>query len=582
MNDRHHFGARVMNDGVAFSIWAPDAKAVDLVCDGYHQMMSEAGGWYSLHSAQARVGSHYKFLIDGDTEVPDPASHFQPSDVSGPSEVVNHSAYAWETSGWIGRPWEEAVFLEAHVGAFTEGGTFLDMIGKLDHIAATGFTALELMPLADFAGGRNWGYDGVLWYAPDDTYGRPEDLKRLIDEAHKRGLMMFLDVVYNHFGPEGNYLPRYASRFFCSTKTPWGDAIDYMLPEVRAFVVQNALHWFDTYRFDGLRLDAIHALAQPGAALLLRELSEAVGDLARRTGRHLHLVVENDDNQASLLDPDQDPLQGKYRAQWNDDYHHAWHVLLTGEQAGYYSDYPKPQENLVRALTSGFVYQGEASGHRDGTLRGEQSGSLPPSAFVNFLQNHDQIGNRPLGDRLEANATTRAIQASLAVTLIAPMPPLMFMGEEWGTISPFPFFCNFHGDLAKAIREGRRREFHAAYEKYADNIPDPLDERTFTSARLNWAELTSGSPKERHNLVRNLLAVRHAEVIPRLRGSKFQRRTTTLVGPLAQWIMADERTLTLYANLSDARVAIDAGPARRIWGRDADACAPWSVIWTLD
>ena len=270
-------------------------------------------------------------------------------------------------------------------------------------------------------------------------------------------------------------------------QTPWGSAIDYRVPQVRAFAIENALYWLREYRFDGLRLDAVHAIPEQGEVSMLHDLSRAVGDLAAETGRQLHLVLENDDNAASLLDADQDPPRGKYRAQWNDDYHHAWHVLLTGESHGYYSDYAKaPLQDIARSLASGFVYQGEASAHRGGQLRGEPSGALAPTAFVNFLQNHDQIGNRALGDRLESLAEDKAIEAALAITLLAPMIPMLFMGEEWGSTAPFPFFCDFQGDLADAVRNGRRKEFAGAYAKYGDEVPDPLDEATFRSAVLDW------------------------------------------------------------------------------------------------
>lgn len=574
------FGPQLSEDGVLFSLWAPNARSVDLICDGQHSMSKNGDGWFSLHRPEAKAGSRYKFLIDGETSVPDPASHFQPEDVGGPSEVIDQDAFRWSQSNWRGRPWEDAIFLETHVGAYTSGGTYRAMIEKLDYIADTGFTALEFMPLADFSGQRNWGYDGVLWYAPDHSYGRPDDLKALIDEAHKRGVMVFLDVVYNHFGPEGNFLHRYASKFFCETKTPWGDAIDYRLPEVRSFAIQNAVHWLEHYRFDGLRLDAVHALAEPSGNQLLGELSDAVGKLAARTSRHIHLVLENDDNRAALLDPDQDPPRGKYRAQWNDDYHHAWHVLLTGENAGYYGDYASPEQQLVRALTSGFAYQGEASAHRGGAARGEPSGALPPDAFVNFLQNHDQIGNRPLGDRLETCAKTAPIEAALAITLLAPMPPLLFMGEEWGAQAAFPFFCDFQGDLAKAVREGRRREFRSAYERYGDEIPDPLDEVTFASAKLDWSELKEEAHRKRHQFVRRLLDIRRREIVPRLRGSRFIPRPAD--NALAQWTMGDGTTLTLVANLSSERRArADSDFGRSIWSENINPPEPWTVAWML-
>ncbi len=299
------FGPRVEPDGgVTFRLWAPAAKEVSLVsAKGETPMRAQADGWFSLFVPEAASGFRYRFRIDGATEVPDPASHFQPEDVFGPSEVIDHR-FDWRTASWQGRPWREVAFLETHVGAFTREGTYRAMIERLDHVADCGITALELMPLADFPGRWNWGYDGVLPYAPDSAYGRPEDLKALVDAAHARGLMMFLDVVYNHFGPEGNYLPLYAPSFFTSEHTtPWGDAIDYRVPQVRAFAIENALHWLRHYRFDGLRLDAVHAIAAPGDPPLLEALSRAVGAFAAATGRLVHLVLENDDNRASLLDP---------------------------------------------------------------------------------------------------------------------------------------------------------------------------------------------------------------------------------------------------------------------------------------
>src|SRR6202165_5069950 len=366
MNERQ-FGTRLSADGATFRLWAPAAKRVDLLLEGAQPMRRDADGCYSIDVAGAKAGGRYKFRIDDEIDVPDPASAFQPNDVSGPSEVIDHLNYRWRAAGWRGRPWQETVLLEAHVGTFTPEGTYRAMIGKLDHLAATGITALELMPLADFSGSRNWGYDGVLRYAPDHVYGRPDDLKSLIDEAHVRGLMVFLDVVYNHFGPEGNYLGHYAPSFFTEAQTPWGSAIDYRVREVRAFAIENALYWLREYRFDGLRLDAVHAISEPGEISMLHDLSRAVGNLAAETDRHIHLVVENDDNAASLLDANEDPPRGRYRAQWNDDYHHAWHVLLSGESHRYYRDYQcSPLRGIARALGSGFVYQGEASAHRGG------------------------------------------------------------------------------------------------------------------------------------------------------------------------------------------------------------------------
>ncbi|EKS29102.1 malto-oligosyltrehalose trehalohydrolase [Afipia felis] len=574
------FGPRLIQDGVAFRLWAPAAQRVDLQLDGStHEMHRDEGGWFTRDVAHAHAGMRYRFLIDGETEVPDPASPFQPDDIAGPSEVIDHRSYGWRATDWRGRPWEDAVFVETHVGTFTPEGTYRAMIDKLDHLVATGITALELMPVADFPGRWNWGYDGALWYAPDSSYGRPDDLKALIDEAHLRGLMVFLDVVYNHFGPEGNYLGLYAPSFFSSAQTPWGNAIDYRVPEVRQFAVENALHWLRTYRFDGLRLDAVHAI-ETAEDLLLRDISIATGAFARSSGRHIHLVLENDDNRASLLDPFADPPAGKYRAQWNDDYHHAWHVLLTGETFGYYQDYQPPLPHLVRALESGFAYQGESSAHRDNALRGEPSGYLSPAAFVNFLQNHDQIGNRALGDRLACPPA--ALEAALAITLLAPMPPMLFMGEEWGATSPFPFFCDFKGDLAQAVREGRRREYRKAYEAFGDDVPDPVEQTTFVHAKLNWQELQNPDGQRRHELVRKLLGLRREHIIPHLRVASFGEAHVEPDGILfASWALNDH-LLTLTANLSSEPSAKETPHGRHmIWGKSG-LLGPWSVCWTTE
>ena len=583
MNARE-FGARLTADGASFRLWAPAAKRVDLLLDKPYALRRGENGWYAADIADVKAGARYKFRIDDGIEVPDPASAFQPDDVAGPSEVIDHASYRWRATGWRGRPWQETVLLESHVGAFTQEGTYRAMIDKLDHVVECGITALELMPLADFPGSRNWGYDGALWYAPDSAYGRPDDLKALIDEAHLRGLMVFLDVVYNHFGPEGNYLGRYAPSFFTEAQTPWGPVIDYRVPEVRAFAIGNALHWLREYRFDGLRLDAVNTIAEPGGLLLLHDLSRAAGELAMATGRHIHLVLENGDNRASMLDAGQDPPRGKYRAQWNDDYHHAWHVLLTGETQGYYGDYTHPPRDIARALGSGFVYQGEASAFRGGQLRGEASGALAPTAFVNFLQNHDQIGNRALGDRLESIAGSLAIEAALAITLLAPHIPMLFMGEEWGSKTPFPFFCDFAGDLAAAVRKGRRREYDWAYAASGEGVPDPLDPSTFRFAVLDWQSRHAPAARRRLALVRDLLAIRRREIVPRLAGTAFGEAHATDNGLLtANWRMGGSATLHLLANLSEREIAHRAEPAGApIWGGAiGEALPPWSVYWRI-
>jgi maltooligosyltrehalose trehalohydrolase len=537
-------------------------------------------GWFTLHAEKARAGTLYRFRIDEELDIPDPASHFQPEDVHGPSEVIDHGTFQWQAKDWTGLPWERAVFSETHVGTFTAAGTFRAAIECLDHLVDTGITALELMPVADFAGRWNWGYDGVLLFAPDSSYGRPDDLKALIDAAHLRGLMMFLDVVYNHFGPEGNYLHRIAPQFFSDDHhTPWGPAIDYRVPEVRTYAIENALHWVRDYRFDGLRLDAVHAIAEPGEPNVLTDLAEAVNQFAAASGRHIHLVLENNDNAAQFLAPKPNVENGYYRAQWNDDYHHAWHVLLTGERQGYYLDYQDVSHRIVRALAEGFAFQGESSPFRGGKIRGEPSADLPRANFINFVQNHDQIGNRPMGERLSALTKSDAVEAALAVLLLQPGPPLMFMGDEWGAREPFPFFCDFKGELADAVRKGRRREFAEAYAAYGEEIPDPLSVDTWSSAALDWDARSKPAHSSRLALVRALLATRQKLIAPLIPTMVTAGNVRFDAGVLsADWI-AGEKRLRLLANLADASAAKPAlAWGAPIWGdQPPQELPPWSV-----
>ena len=578
------FGSQLHADGVTFRLWAPKAKQVELVTDRPRPMMPRDNGWHELTLPDARAGTRYKFRIDSELDVPDPASHFQPDDVSGPSEVIDQRSYPWRARDWRGKPWESTVFLECHVGAFTPDGTFRSMIDKLDHIKACGITAIELMPVADFAGRWNWGYDGVLLYAPDSSYGRPDDLKALIDEAHLRGLMVFLDVVYNHFGPEGNYLGHYAPAFFTAAHTPWGAAIDYRVGEVRAFAIENALYWLGEFRFDGLRLDAVHAITEAGVPPLLDDLSRAVGEFARSTERLIHLVLENDNNQASLLDPLTNPPQGRYRAQWDDDFHHAWHVFLTGEERGYYIDYAtETRKHIARTLSSGFAYQGEPSTRRKGRTRGEPSGGLSPLAFVNFLQNHDQIGNRPLGGRLTTQVDPRALTAATAIMLLAPMPPLLFMGEEWDSERPFPFFCDFDEPLAEAVRAGRRKEFRHEYAEHPGDIPDPLAEATFRSAKLDWDARATPKGASRLELVRTLLTIRSSEIVPHLAGARFGGARLEGQTLSAYWRLGNRTRLRLLANLSDGDQALPEQNVERpiFGGAPPVTLSPYAVHWTI-
>jgi malto-oligosyltrehalose trehalohydrolase len=370
----------------------------------------------------------------------------------------------WKTGGT-----EESVIYELHIGTFTSDGTFRAAIDKLDDLVELGVTAIELMPIADFPGARNWGYDGVYLFAPDATYGRPEDLKVLADAAHANGLMIFLDVVYNHFGPDGNYLDAYACQFFTDRhKTPWGAAINYDGPDsrpVRNFMIHNALYWLEEFHFDGLRLDAVHAIIDDSEMHLLEELADRVRDTFCGE-RHIHLILENEENEAHRLKRGPGGEPRIYTAQWNDDVHHVLHTAATGEDAGYYAEYRGDTDKLARSLAEGFAFQGEMMAYR-GEPRGEPSAHLPPTAFVAFIQNHDQVGNRAFGDRLTASTPAEAVRAIAAIYLLAPQIPMLFMGEEWAAAQPFPFFCDFEAELGEAVRKGRREEF-AKFPEFHD------------------------------------------------------------------------------------------------------------------
>ena len=528
------------------------------------------GWWERVETAPA--GTRYRYRINGALEVPDPASRFNPADAHGPSEVVDPAAYEWNDGDWRGRPWEQVVLYELHVGAFSPEGTFAGVEARLDYLTLLGVTAIELMPVAEFPGRRGWGYDGVLPFAPDAAYGRPEDLKRTIAAAHARGLMVFLDVVYNHFGPEGNTLSAYAPQFFTERHpTPWGAAINFDGPDarpVRDFFIHNALYWLEEYHIDGLRLDAVHAIRDGTRADILTELAEAVRAGPGRT-RHVHLVLENDRNQARYLERAPDGTARWYDAQWNDDLHHASHVLLTGESDGYYADFSDdPTRLLGRCLAEGYAYQGEVSRTRGHQARGEPSASLPPGAFISFLQTHDQVGNRAFGERLVALADEAALRAAIVAWLLAPMPPLLFMGEEFGAATPFLYFCDFAGELAVAVREGRRREF-GQFARFTDPaaravIPDPNDPGTFQRSRLDWNSI--GQPRHARwlALYRRLLAVRHERLAPRLPGMRGHagRFRVLAHGALAVgWRLGDGSRLELRLNLTSREVALGARPA---------------------
>lgn len=521
------FGAEFGDGATTFRLWAPAAARVDLVLDtGARRsevaLFAREGGWYERTVDGVGAGAPYAFRIDRSITVPDPASRANPDGVHGPSVVVDPVGYAWRDAPWRGRAWSEAVLYELHIGTFTPGGTFAAAIERLDDLVDLGITAIELMPVAAFPGVRNWGYDGVLPFAPASSYGTPDDLKRLVDEAHARGLMILLDVVYNHFGPEGNYLHGYAPQFFNPRHpTPWGATINFDgdgCRPVREFFIHNACYWLEEFHFDGLRLDAVHAIVDASQPDFVSELASRIRT-SFADARHVHLVLENDRNEARYLGRDTARCPRCATAQWNEDLHHPLHVLATGERDGYYADYAAdPLAYFGRALAEGFVYQGQASAYRGGAPRGEPSAALPPVAFVSFAQNHDQVGNRAFGERLTSIADPDRLRALMASVLLAPQVPLLFMGEEFAASTPFLFFCDFQGELADAVTHGRREEF-ARFLRFRDRsarqaIPDPNAVGTFAACKLDWREAAAPPGSQWREFYRHCLELRHRHIVP--------------------------------------------------------------------
>ena len=479
-------------------------------------------GWFEVRVEGASPGDAYSFVLPDGRAVPDPVSRAQVGEVDGPSRLVEPDAYTWRHER-PERDWESAVICEMHLGTFTAAGTFAAAAEKLPHLKETGFTAVEIMPVAQFPGNRGWGYDGVLPYAPHPAYGTPEEMKAFIDAAHEHGLMVLLDVVYNHFGPEGNFLPLYAGDFFDESRhTPWGAAIAYEKTPVREFFIRNALYWIGEFRLDGLRLDAIDHVRDPSEPEILIEIAQRV---RAAFGEGVHLTTEDNRNITMLHERGPDGSVPLHTAEWNDDLHNVVHVIATGESDGYYKDFLEGHwEMLARALAEGFAYQGQISPQM-GEARGHPSGHLPPVAFVDFLQNHDQIGNRAFGERLNRLAPPEMVHAMTAMLLLSPHIPLMFMGEEYGETRPFLFFTDFHGELADAVRDGRRREFadfsaFAGHEENLSKIPDPNAPETFQACKLDWDRAAGPEGAAVHEHVRHLLSLRREHVVPHLAGTQ--------------------------------------------------------------
>ncbi|UWU95571.1 malto-oligosyltrehalose trehalohydrolase [Bradyrhizobium sp. CB1015] len=560
---RRH-GPQIVDHGVSFNLWAPTARSVELLESGQppRRMPRDADGWCQLLSRTARAGTRYQFRINDDLVVPDPASCFQPDDVGAPSEVVDTAALR-DPVLYPGRPWAEAVIYELHVGTFSEEGTYAGVEKKLPYLRDLGVTAIELMPLNDVPGRHNWGYDGVLLNAPNARYGRPEDLKRLLRAAHALDIMVYLDVVYNHFGPQLNYLHLYAENFFSPRHaTGWGPAVNLEGTDgefVRGFLIENALMWLRDYGVDGLRFDAVHALKDDSKRHFLVELAEALR--SQLAGRRVHLMLENEANQAHLLARSQGRAT-YYDAQWGDDFHNALHVLLTGEDEGYYRAFAdKPLEHLARSLTEGFAYQGEVFPLHEAP-RGEPSAHLPPEATIFFAQNHDQVGNRAFGERLSRLVGPDKLELALALVLLSPHIPILFMGEEAAAETPFLFFADWTGEAAELTREGRRKEF-SHFKAFATPetravIPDPCDERTFLASKLDWTSIDQSPSGTRFRaLTAHLLTIRHEKIVPLIkRGFVSAQRQLLGTDPRmggvdVRWQTEQGDVLQIVANFAD-------------------------------
>jgi maltooligosyltrehalose trehalohydrolase len=503
-------GARFSEGRTAFTLWAPVAERVELelLLPEAQRLSMERDSWGYWHTeAPVDVGTRYLFILNGVRELPDPASHFQPDGVHGPSAVVDHESFSWSDGNWKGVPLEDYVIYELHVGTFTPQGTFDAAIPRLPELLDLGVTAIELMPVAQFPGARNWGYDGVFPFSVQDSYGGPEGVKRLIDACHDLGLSVVLDVVYNHLGPEGNCLAQFGPYFTDAYKTFWGKALNFdreFSVEVRNYFVKNMIHWFERYHIDTLRLDAVHAIFDRSARHLLLELAEAAGKCSAKQGRNHMLIAES-----GLNDPTVIRSAGRngygIDAQWSDDFHHALHALLTGERGGYYEDFGSP-EHLCTAMEKGYYFTWRYSSYRKRFFGAEPLG-IEGKRFVVCSQNHDQVGNRNDGKRLSGLVSFEALKLAAAALLLSPFIPLLFMGQEYGERSPFLYFIS-HGDpeLVRAVREGRRREFDA-FES-AEAFPDPQDEASFLRSKIHWEERNQGTHGVLLDFYRELLRVR--------------------------------------------------------------------------
>lgn len=583
LNRQFAWGPVVHDDGSAsFRLWAPALRELSLRMDDQVLAMErDIDGWFETLVAPGVLGGTYGFVLPDGRIVPDPASRQQVSDVDGLSILADPHSYRWQYPDWKGRPWEEAIIYEIHIGTFTREGTFRAAIAQLEHLTSVGITAVEIMPLAQFPGKRGWGYDGVLQYAPHNAYGSPDDFKAFVDAAHGHGLMVFLDVVYNHFGPEGNFLAHYAPDFFHSDNpTPWGARIAFERDAVRRYFIDNVVYWLSEFCLDGLRFDAIDQIEDGSPLHILEEISETAHAAIR--DRQIHLITENPANGAELI-ADRAGGVRLYTADWNDDFHHVLHVIVTGEAQGYYAPFREhPWEKLRKAMATGYLRQGK---HILGERR-VPTEALSPTAFVHFLQNHDQVGNRALGNRLHTMIDERAHRVLTEILFLSPQIPLLFMGDDHLSSKPFCFFSDYQGDLARAIRESRPKEV----ENFGglpdgmrpSDIPDPSAAESFLSCKLDWQEIFDGRRREWTDWLRRLIGFRRDHIVPFLfhaRGHAGSIINSPERCLFLDWKLGDA-ILHMRANLSEKPAVCDRAALETIYPsehRTESGLPPWSV-----
>ncbi|CAM6215289.1 malto-oligosyltrehalose trehalohydrolase [Enterobacter cloacae] len=571
----------ISGDVVRFRVWAEGQQQLTLrLAERDLPMTAVGNGWFQIDVPGVTHGTEYQFVLQDGMAVPDPASRAQKGDVNGPSVVIDPGRYQPINPDWAGRPWEETVIYELHIGTFTPQGTFRAAIDKLPYLAELGITQLEVMPVSQFGGSRGWGYDGVLLYAPHSAYGTPEDFHAFIDAAHGLGLSVVLDIVLNHFGPEGNYLPLLSPAFFDAQRmTPWGNGIAYEREPVRHYILDAPLFWLTEYRLDGLRFDAIDQIKDMASKHILQQIAETIREAL--PDRHIHLTTEDSRNVIFLHPRDEKGATPLFTAEWNDDFHNAAHVFVTGETHAYYQDFAfEPEKKFARALAEGFVYQGEVS-LQTGHSRGVECHTQPPTFFVDFIQNHDQTGNRAQGERLITLAGADKTRVLLAALLLSPHIPLLFMGEEYGETNPFLFFTDFHGDLAKAVREGRAKEF-TGHSGHDGDVPDPNDEQTFARSKLDWHNVTTAQGKSWLRFTRSLLVLRHRYLVPLLRpgGTVEGKIVKTAPGMVAVSWSFPTGTLSLALNIGNKPVDVPAlaGETLFSWPEAAEVLAPNSIV----